>query len=53
MDKFQSPSAPKVDTRIREIAGKNGSKEDHRYKMATIYSTNPGGLELLSLEGDA
>lgn len=43
MHKFQSPSSPKDDTRIREVTEKNSNKEDHRYKMATIQSINPGG----------
>lgn len=43
MHKFQSPSCPEDDTRIREITEKNGNQEDHKYKMATIYSIKPGG----------
>lgn len=41
--KFQSPSSPKDDTGIREFTEKNSTKEDHRYKMATIPSINPSG----------
>lgn len=42
MHKFQFPSSPEDDTRIREIT-ENGNKEDHRYQMATIHSIKPGG----------
>lgn len=46
MHKFQSPSSPKDDTRIREIIEKDGNKEN-RYKMATIHSTKSGSKSSL------